>query len=100
MNRAGIRSPKWVGVSVKSKSLMGIRRHSAVLAHNLNANESALESHTGAVPVNVGIVGSEPFFCSCFCSFRALQIDFGSQFGGFREDGNAVRQNFREATNH
>src|SRR5215467_9882983 len=81
----------------KWQTSVGISRHPAEFARNLDANESALKGHAGAVPIDVGSPGSKSLFGAYLCGFRALEIDFGGQFGGFREDGHAIRQNLREA---
>src|SRR5207249_7830048 len=46
--------------NMNGKRSAGIRGHAPVLAGDLNANQGALESHAGAVPIDVGVSCGEP----------------------------------------
>src|SRR5919108_1030678 len=85
--------------NLESQQSVGIDRCAAVLAGNLNANEGTLESDAGAVPINVGVTSSKPFFGPGLCRFCALEIDFRGELGGFRKCGHAIRQDLRETAN-
>src|SRR5690348_12000456 len=78
----------------------GIDGCASALAGDLNANQRALEGDAGAIPVNIGISGSEVFLRSRLGGFGTRDIDFGCEFGGLREHRHAIRQYFGKTANH
>ena len=70
-----------------------------MLRHHLNANQSAGQGESRAIPVEIFSAPGDAFLSASQCRLGPLQINILGKLGCFRKNRNAVRQHFRKSAN-